>query len=177
MSKESVILERRFIPAGTLVVRQGEDGSSAYLIQSGKVRVYTEHDDKEVELAILDMGQIFGEMALIFDEPRTATVKTIEDCNLIIITRQTLKQKLGKTDPTVRAIVEMLTRRVITGNNSVMKRQDRVEDLTETANTIYQNILSGLPSEQRGAFESEILPKLDTFLNALRNFQKGFHEV
>lgn len=177
MSKESVILERRYVPAGTRIVRQGEEGTSAYLIQSGKVRVYTEQNGKEVELAILDMGQIFGEMALIFDEPRTATVKAVEDCNLIIITRQTLKQKLGKTDPTVRAIVEMLTRRVITGNNSFLKRQDKIEDLTETANMIYQNILAGLPSEQKGPFESEILPKLNGFLESLRSFQKNFHEV
>ena len=69
-SKDTIILERRFVPEGTLVMRQGEEGYSAYLIQSGSVGIYSEQDGRKVELARLQAGQIFGEMALIFDEPR-----------------------------------------------------------------------------------------------------------
>ncbi|MCB9981372.1 MAG: cyclic nucleotide-binding domain-containing protein, partial [Rhodospirillales bacterium] len=118
MSRGStVILERRFVPKGTLIMEEGEPGNCAYLIQSGVVEVFTQNEGRELRLAKLDLGQIFGEMALIFDELRTASVRALEDCNLIVITRQSFQAKLGKTDPTIAAIVKMLTQRVISANN------------------------------------------------------------
>lgn len=171
---DSVILERRFVPKGTLIIKQDDPGNCAYLIQSGSVRVYTEHDGKRVELARLDSGQIFGEMALIFDESRTASVTATEDCNLIILTRQTLKQKLDRSDPTVRAIVTMLTHRVMIGNNEVINKKSSVNDLLETTRNIYQNALASLPKAQQRTFQNAVLPKLDDFFNAVKSFQDRF---
>ncbi|HRQ60205.1 MAG TPA: cyclic nucleotide-binding domain-containing protein, partial [Alphaproteobacteria bacterium] len=133
MSKDSIILERRFVPQGTLVMRQGDPGNSAYLIQSGSVSVFTEHEGKTIELAKLELGQIFGEMALIFDDPRTASVKAMEDCNLIVITRQSFKQKLDRSDPTIRAIVVMLTQRIVTANNALLAKKSNLTDLVDTS--------------------------------------------
>ena len=174
MSKDSIILERRFVPEGTMVMRQGEPGNCAYLIQSGSVRVYTEHNGKRVDLAKLELGQIFGEMALIFDEPRTASVVAAEDCNLIILTRQTFKDKLDKSDPTIRAIVTMLTQRIVSANNTVMNKKSDVEDLIETTRIIFQNTLTSLPRSQQRTFQNGVLPKLDDFFNAIRSFQERF---
>jgi len=174
MSKDTIILERRFVPEGTLIIRQGEEGNCAYLLQSGSVKVYTEHDGKKIELAKLGAGQIFGEMALIFDEKRSASVKASEDCNLIILTRQTLKQKLDRSDPTVRAIVTMLTQRVITANNEMINKKSEIQDLIDTTRIIYQNTLAGLPRAQQRTFQNGVLPKLDDFFNAIRSFQERF---
>ena len=153
MTKESVILERRFVPEGTLILKEGDPGNCAYLIQSGNVSVFTESKGKKIELAVLGLGQIFGEMALIFDDPRTASVKAIEDCNLIVLTRKTFKQKLDRSDPTIKAIVEMLTQRIVTANNAVMNKKTNVDDLMETSHIIYQNILSGLGEAEKTNFQ------------------------
>ncbi|MCB1532513.1 MAG: cyclic nucleotide-binding domain-containing protein [Alphaproteobacteria bacterium] len=118
-SHDTIILERRFIPEGTLVMRQGDPGNCAYLIQSGTVSVYTEKDGKKVEHARLGAGEIFGEMALVFDEPRSASVKAVKDTSLIILTREAFKQKLNKTDPTIKAIVGMLIKRVGKANEKL----------------------------------------------------------
>lgn len=176
MSKDTIILERRFVPEGTLIMRQGEEGNCAYLLQSGTVRVYTENAGKRVDLAKLTAGEIFGEMALIFDEKRSASVKAVEDCNLIILTRQTLKQKLERSDPTVRAIVTMLTQRIITANNEVVNKKSDVQDMIDTTKTIYQNVLSGLPRSQQRTFQNGVLPKLDDFFNAIRSFQERYKD-
>ena len=169
----SVILERRFVPKDTLIMRQGEEGNSAYLIQSGSVEVYTEHEGKKIVLATLGLGEIFGEMALIFDESRTASVVTLEDCNLIVITRQSFQQKLKKTDPTIKAIVQMLTQRIISANNTVVNRKDQSEDLYQTVQLVYQNVLAGLPQDKKHAFQDSVVPKLDDFLDALRAFEES----
>lgn len=174
MNKDTIILERRFVPAGTLIIKQGEQGNCAYLIQSGHVRVYTEHDGKRVELAKLGSGQIFGEMALIFNENRSASVSALEDCNLIILTRQTLQQKLDRSDPTVRAIVTMLTQRVISANNEVMNKKAGLQELIDTTRIIYQNTYATLPKSQQRTFQNAVLPKLDDFFNAVRSFRERF---
>ncbi len=172
MSKDSVILERRFVPEGTMVMKQGDRGNCAYLIQSGSVLVYTEHKGKHVELATLELGEIFGEMALIFDEPRTASVKAKEDSNLIILTRDTLKQKMDRTDPTIKAIMTMLTRRIVSANNSLMNKGSDLQDMTETSRIIYQNVLKSLPKSQQRTFQNAVLPKLDEFLDTVRAFKE-----
>lgn len=171
MAKDSVILERSFVPAGKLILREGEEGNCAYLIQSGSVKVYTEHNGKKVELAKLGVGQIFGELALIFDEPRTASVQALEDCNLIVITRSTLNYKMERSDPTIQSILEMLTQRIITTNNSLLRQKSDIEDLTDTTRVIYQNILTSLPRVHQKEFQSSVLPKLDAFLETVRGFQ------
>ena len=174
VSGASVILERRFVPQDTLIMKEGDPGNSAYLIQSGSVEVYTENDEKKISLAKLDVGQIFGEMALVFDERRTASVRSLEDCNLIVITRQSFQQKLSKTDPTIKAIVQMLTQRIISANNTLVNKKSSTDDLVETTQIIYQNLLSSLPKNRQRTFQNGVLPKLDEFLNAIRSFDDRY---
>jgi len=170
MVKDTVILERCFVPKGQLVVKEGDDGNCAYLIQSGSVSVFTYNDDARINLAKFTVGEIFGELSLIFDEPRSASVVADEDCNLIVITRQTLKHKLDNSDPTVKAIVGMLTKRILSVNNTLVSKQSNVEDLIDTSRIIYQNILTSMPRSKQREFQNAVLPKLDTFLDTLREF-------
>ena len=171
MSKDSNIMERRFVTEGTLIMRQGDPGNSAYLIQSGSVRVFSENKGARVDLGKLELGQIFGEMSLIFDEPRSASVEAAEDTNLIVINSDTFKKKLHKTDPTIRAVITMLTARIASVNKSLINKQSNIRDLRETARLMYQNILSGLPQDSQRDFQSSVLPKLEDLLAALQNFQ------
>lgn len=175
-SREGAILERRFVPAGSVIMREGEQGSSAFLIQSGEVKVTAEKDGKKVELSRLGIGQIFGEMALVFDEPRSASVEALEDCNLIVITRQTLNQKLEKSDPTVRAIVPMLMKRIVSANNAMLNKQGSVEGLVETVTTIYENLYNSVGSAQKKTLQNAILPKMDEFLDAVRAFDEKYKQ-
>lgn len=170
------ILERRFVPEGTLIIKQGTHGNTAYLIQSGSVEVYIEHEEKTLTLARLDMGQIFGEMALIFDDPRAASVKALEDCNLIVITRQSFRQKLDKSDPTTRAIIQMFGQRILSANNALINKKSDLADLVETTQIIYQNVFTMLPRNQQRTFQNAILPKLEDFVNAVNSFQERFEE-
>lgn len=168
----NTIHERRFVPQDTLIIEEGEEGSSAYLLLSGTVEVFSAHDGKETVLATLKAGQIFGEMALVFDEKRTASVRATENCNVIVITREALKHKLSNTDPTIKAIVEMLSRRILTANSSRIKRQKNVEELADGAGVVYQTVLSHLPEEKKDDFQSDVLPKLEAFLKAIKDFKE-----
>lgn len=173
---ENAILERRYVPKGTMIVRAGDEGNSAFLIQSGQVRVFIMQGDKKVELAMLGPGQIFGEMALVFDERRTASVEATEETNLIVITRQTLEEKLRRSDPTIRAIVPMLMKRILQSNNSLLSHHADVRMLVDVVRNIYDIIISSLPRVQQKSFENAVLPKLDEFLEAVRNFEDKYSD-
>jgi len=130
-NNKRIILERRFVPKGTVIIEEGEAAFCAYLIQSGSVLVYRKKEDNKItELATLHAGEICGEMAIIYDETtlRSASVKTLQDCNLILITRAALKDKLENSDPTVKAVAEMLVKRVRETTDSVVKLKGSKEE-------------------------------------------------
>lgn len=170
------ILERRFVRKGVKVIHEGEDGNSAFLVQSGLVRVFVDHGDRQIELARLGPGQIFGEMALVFDEKRSATVETVEDSNFIVITRIVLEDKLRKSDPTIRAIVPMLMKRIIQSNNALLSRHADVKTLLDVVRNIYDIINATLPRTQQMTFQNAVLPKLDQFLSAVTQFEEKYSE-
>jgi CRP/FNR family transcriptional regulator, cyclic AMP receptor protein len=171
--KNTVILERRFVPEGSIIMREGEAGENAFLIQSGEVSVYTQSGDHRFELAKMGPGQIVGEMALVFDdEVRTATVEALEDCNLIVITRGTFQKKLDSSDPTIRAIVPMLMRRIINTSNALIKKSADPDEMVETISMIYQNVQAALSPGQKSTFQRDVGPKLEVFLDSIKNFRE-----
>ncbi|MBK9585188.1 MAG: cyclic nucleotide-binding domain-containing protein [Alphaproteobacteria bacterium] len=172
MRKDTVILERRFVAAGTVLMKEGDDPNCAFLIQSGLVGVYGEKQGQMVELARLGVGEICGEMALFNDEKRTATVKVLEDCNLIVISRQTLKEKLERSDPTIRALVEMLSQRLVSGNLSVTNKKTNVQDLIDMANVLFDNVAESLTEKDRSKFQKNVRPLMAEFLEKLDKYRK-----
>ncbi|MCB1650506.1 MAG: cyclic nucleotide-binding domain-containing protein [Alphaproteobacteria bacterium] len=174
MSKNAPpILERRYYAEGDVIVREGELGECAYLIQSGAVEVFAENEDHNVPLAVLEVGQIFGETALISDAPRTASVRASKDCNLIIITRLDLEEKLKKSDGTIRAIVRMLMQRLSKSNNSMVQIKNDISDLKSAATIIYENVSARLPPDRRQEFKQRVLPRLEEFLQEVYLFESG----
>jgi CRP-like cAMP-binding protein len=167
---ESIILERRFVAEGEIIIREGSIGENAFLIQSGLVSVFTEKDGEIIEFDRVGPGQIVGEMALIKDCERTASVKALDDCNLIVITRHVLKQKLESSDPTIRAIVPMLMSRVMKTNSALLNQSQEIDDLIKTANMIYENINGSLDKENKTAFQTNVLPSLEEFLKNIKTF-------
>jgi CRP-like cAMP-binding protein len=168
------IHERKSVAKGGVIIREGERGHSAYLIQSGKVQVFSAREGKRINLATLGAGQIFGEMALLFDEARTASVEALESTTLITVTREILKKKVDKSDPTVRAILPMLMKRIIQTNNVILQNQSSLDELVETVTMIYQNIHATLPPAQKKTLENDVLPKLDELLNVVKAFRDKY---
>jgi CRP-like cAMP-binding protein len=93
----TVVLKR--LPAGALVVREGEPGNSFFFVAGGELRVFaTDGLGRTTDLAALGEGAVFGEMALISAQPRTASVACTTEVDLLEVGRQslaTLADELG----------------------------------------------------------------------------------
>ena len=171
---EPGVLARRAVPRGEVIIHQGEMGVSAFLIQSGDVVVYTESDGKRVELARMGAGQIIGDMALVVDAPRSASVQALTDCNLIVITRDVLNEKLQKSDPTIRALVQMLMKRIAQNNKALLRKGGDLNDMADVVRAIYQELHSSLPAQQKKSLETALVPPMDAFLDAIKDFRSRY---
>lgn len=173
--KDNTVHERVSFAAGKKIFEQGDRGNCAFLIQSGSVKIYMEDEDKRrVDLAEIGPGEIFGEMALVFDGPRSATAEAMKETNLIVITRQLLNDKLKRSDPTIRALVPMLMKRISQGNVSMLRQQSSLTELGDLAETIYQNIQAGLGPQQKQGLSNIVLPPLKEFLSAIKSFRERY---
>ena len=106
------IIERRSFKDGETVFREGELGSTAFLVQSGNIEISRMHDDKVQVLAIIGTNGIFGEMALIDEKPRMATAKAKGGATIMTITKMMYESKLKGTDPFIRALLKILVQTV-----------------------------------------------------------------
>ncbi len=106
-------VSRRSVTRGTNVVAAGDLTDSLYIIISGRLKVMmSDADGKEVILAILGPGEFFGEMGLIDDSPRSASVLAIEPCELLAITKRDFKSCLAGNFDMTMALMRGLVRRL-----------------------------------------------------------------
>jgi CRP/FNR family cyclic AMP-dependent transcriptional regulator len=109
----SGVVTRRSVPRGAVVIVEGDPTDSLYIVISGRMRVLmSDADGKEVILAILGPGEFFGEMGLIDDNPRSATVVAVEPCELIVITKHDFKGILAENFEMAMTVMRGLVRRL-----------------------------------------------------------------
>jgi putative ABC transport system ATP-binding protein len=85
--------ERR--PAGTEVIRQGDEGDKFYIIKEGKAEVFVRDGDATRRVRVLARGDYFGELALMSDRPRSATVLAIDELDLYALDKASFRAALS----------------------------------------------------------------------------------
>jgi uncharacterized protein YhbP (UPF0306 family) len=105
-------LESVQVGAGQVIVRQGAPADKFFIIVDGSVEVV--HEDGERTLTVLRGGEFFGEIAILRDSPRTATVRALTPTSLLAMDRDTFRglvaQALGTTQDFGAVIQERLDR-------------------------------------------------------------------
>ncbi len=104
------IYSRKFA-AGEEIFRIGDQGRNAYFIEKGRVEITNPRDGEDLVLATLGVGEIFGEMSMIDDAPRSATVRALEDTEVIIIQRSRIMQPVISADPMMNLILRVVLAR------------------------------------------------------------------
>lgn len=106
-------MERREFNPGDRLFREGEAGDVAYILEAGKVEISKRVGGDELSVvAVVGKGEMIGEMALIDAAPRSATARVIEPTTALLVPRAEFAQRLDKTDPVVRRLLQLLIRRL-----------------------------------------------------------------
>ena len=75
-------------------MREGAEGESLYVVLAGRVEVSKDLDGQLVVVRQLGVGEVFGEMTLFLDAPRSATVRAVEECRLLRVGRAAVRSLL-----------------------------------------------------------------------------------
>jgi serine/threonine-protein kinase len=111
--------EKKIFSDGQLLMQEGNSGEEAYLITKGRVQVFKGSFDNKIVLSILQAGDMVGEMALITNEKRSASVVALEDTEVAVLTKDILAQNLKKLPPYIEKMIESITHRLQTADANV----------------------------------------------------------
>jgi aquaporin Z len=113
----------RLVSSGETVMKEGEPGDEAYLVERGSLDVQRAGaDSAPVTLARLGPGDWVGEMSLLLDEPRSATVVAATDAQLRRVTKHDLGHVLAEDPDRTQELLRQLARRVKAANERVAGR-------------------------------------------------------
>ena len=117
-------VEQRYEP-GQEIVRQGDTGVGAFIIRSGKVEIVQNRDGKEEKIATLGPGDVFGEMALLDEFPRSASVRASEPTTALGIQRWHFRGILESHPQLALALLPILTRRIRSAEGTLPQQAAR----------------------------------------------------
>ena len=87
---------RTYTP-GEVIVSEGEDGVGLYAISSGEVEIYQTRDGGERHLRTMRPGEVFGQLALLTDHPRTASVRAVSNSESLVFTAWSFRAMLAES--------------------------------------------------------------------------------
>ncbi|MCP9851212.1 mechanosensitive ion channel family protein [Cyanobium sp. Morenito 9A2] len=108
----AALSQSRSFGPGETIVREGEAGDSLYQLVRGRVEVLkTSADGTPTTVARLEAGEIFGEMTLCLDAPRSATVRSLEECRLLEVSRAALQPLLANDTALLKQLAGLVNAR------------------------------------------------------------------
>jgi NTE family protein len=148
--------------AGQVLMRQGEPGEAMYITISGRLRAQV-HDEEGGTQRVREMarGQVIGEMSLITDEPRSATVTAVRDSVLVRLDKTSFQQLQAAGGPLAAALSNALTRQLVR-----RLRQDDAGAPAPLARPVTMSVLAASPGADLRAFTERLA-------QALRALQVG----
>ena len=114
LAKLAAHLEPLFYPADSIIFRQAEPGDAFYLVATGSVGVYSTGPSVAAEklVKVLHAGEPFGEMALLTNSTRTATIKAETDCEVLRLDRSFFLELVREQPGVALSIAATLSRRL-----------------------------------------------------------------
>ena len=176
---------------GDIIFSEGDPGCTAFIIECGKVEVSISRKGEKLVLAQYDTGDLFGEMALIDDTPRSATITVLEPTEVIAIDRSLFEKAFDKAHPLVNLFMhtilynlrktnQLLLNKVVTPGYLASQEKFNNKFLDARNETVYlvkaENELNRALRDDE--FELYFQPIVDTTSGQIRGFEsliRWFH--
>jgi CRP/FNR family cyclic AMP-dependent transcriptional regulator len=107
------VTREKLYPKGSVILFEDDPGDSLFIVREGRVKVVLVGEDgREVILGVLGVGEHFGELSLIDEQPRSAHVIAMEDSGLLILRRDDFRRRVEATPAVAWALLSELSRRL-----------------------------------------------------------------
>src|SRR3712207_5139347 len=111
------------IPAGQLVLREGDPGDALFVVLDGELEVTKRQGGQDVLLAVYKPGQFFGEMALLEQAPRSASVRTLQESRLLVISQVAFQTLLSCSPSAPLKILHTVTSRLRSTESALIQNE------------------------------------------------------
>ncbi len=143
-------VEEVSLPKGEQLFAEGDQGDKAYVIQEGELEVVVTSADREVLLAVHGSGEVIGEMALLQESPRTATVRARSDSLLLAVRKEQLDSLLSNSISAVNAIFRVILER-LHENEALMRQSEKMAQLGTLTAGVAHELNNPAAAVKRGA--------------------------
>ncbi len=135
-------------PPKTIVFKEGDKGDALYIVKSGKINIL-KRNSQGVDSVIVSLGKgaVVGDMAIIDEQPRSATIGTVSETVFLIITKEDFKTLLGNVPEISFQILKLTTERLRATNTHLQELEistNQMEDVIRVITNIARksNLLS-----------------------------------
>ncbi len=111
------------VPAGELVLREGDQGDSLFVVLDGELEVTKRQGSQDILLALYKPGQFFGEMALLEQVPRSASVRTLQESRLLVISQVAFQTLLSCSPSAPLKILHTVTSRLRSTESALIQNE------------------------------------------------------
>lgn len=163
------IVQEFHLPSGQVLFEEGSSGDMAYIIRTGEVEIVKISQNREILLATRGPGDVFGEIALIFDSPRTATVRARTDTDLVGIGREDLRKLLQISPSAAASLFDIVLSR-LQNTQSLLRQSEKMAQLgTFTAGIAHElNNPSAAVQRSSQQLDTALFDSARTFMRLVR---------
>ena len=146
----------RAFPAGTRVFHEGDRSDACYIVREGSFRVTREHSDgRAITLATLGPGEVFGELAMLDGDTRSASAEALSDGELLALPATDVKGLLARHPEISVKLVAALVRRLREANERISRQS------FQTVPSRVAGVLNQLVSETRSGEGGEVTIRMN----------------
>lgn len=172
------IAQEETIPENTEFIEEGTEGNTLYIIVSGLVRVYKlSEEGKEIPIALRQTCDVIGEMALLDNEARSASIKTLQETHVLKITQQQFTDLLLQHPTIAIELLKVFSKRIRDSIHHIHDIQtkelpDRTLHALQILAPYFPNNDIALSHEELAEIVGATRPRITESLNQLQNENK-----